>query len=251
MYVVSGLGVTCGAHRLWTHRSYKATLPLQVLLLFMFSCASQTSVRLWARNHRLHHKHSDTHADPHNIHRGLFYAHIGWLMMKKHPEALAKGKTIDISDIENDPLLRFHERNILWINGLCCFILPTLAGVWLWDESWWTAVAWQCFIRYASAFHCEFTVNSLAHAYGYRPYNSTIPPAESWYVSLTTLGEGYHNYHHSFPFDYKAAETWDLLNLSTAFIRLFRSIGWAYDLKEASEESVRGLVERLGKSAVS
>ncbi|CAB3244716.1 unnamed protein product [Arctia plantaginis] len=246
MYVASGFGITGGAHRLWTHKSYKATLPLKIFLLLCFSSAGQNSLVQWVRDHRVHHKYSDTDADPHNANRGLFFSHIGWLMMKKNPEVILRGKQMDMSDIESDPLIRAYERNFNVLKLLFCYLIPTMTGIWLWNENWKCAVAWQCFIRFLSMFHSELTVNSLAHAYGYKPYNRHIIPAENRFVAFCTLGEGWHNYHHAFPFDYKAAEHFDFFNFATKFIRFFEKIGWAYDLREASAEVINSMAQRSG-----
>ncbi|XP_013140307.1 PREDICTED: acyl-CoA Delta(11) desaturase-like [Papilio polytes] len=127
-----------------------------------------------------------------------------------------------------------------------CYILPTTLGIWLWGEQWRCAVAWQCFIRFLGMFHSELTVNSLAHAYGYRPYNKNIIPRENRFVATCTLGEGWHNYHHAFPFDYKAAEHFDAFNFCTTFINGFKWLGWAYDLREATPQMINGLANRLG-----
>ncbi|KAL4704467.1 hypothetical protein ACJJTC_019566 [Scirpophaga incertulas] len=246
MYVFSGFGITGGAHRLFTHRAYKVKLPLKILLLTAFASGGQNSLYQWVRDHRVHHKYSDTDADPHNANRGLFFSHIGWLMMKKNEEVMRRGSQMDMSDIENDPVLRFYDRHFGKFKLLFCYILPTILGIWLWDEDWKCAVAWQCFIRFLGMFHSELTVNSLAHAYGYKPYNKDIIPAENRFVATCTLGEGWHNYHHAFPFDYKAAEHFDFLNFGTWFIRFFEKIGWAYDLREATPEMINSMATRLG-----
>lgn len=109
LYLSSGLGITAGAHRLWAHRSYKATFALKVLLTTFNTIAFQDCAIHWARDHRVHHKYSETDADPHNATRGFFFSHVGWLLCKKHPEVISKGKGIDLSDLENDPVLRFQR----------------------------------------------------------------------------------------------------------------------------------------------
>ncbi|CAG4935565.1 unnamed protein product [Colias eurytheme] len=246
MYTVSGFGITGGAHRLWTHRAFKATLPLKLFFLAAFASAGQNSLEQWVRDHRVHHKYSDTDADPHNANRGLFFSHIGWLMLKKNDQVLIRGKQLDMTDITGDPLLRFYNKYFIYFKLLFCYILPTTLTIYLWGENWRCAVAWQCFIRFLGMFHSELTVNSLAHAYGYKPYNKNIVPRENRFVALVTLGEGWHNYHHVFPFDYKAAEHFDLFNFGTYFIRFFNKIGWAYDLREATPEMINSTAKRLG-----
>ncbi|RWS02867.1 acyl-CoA Delta(11) desaturase-like isoform X2 [Dinothrombium tinctorium] len=188
---LGGLGVTAGAHRLWAHRSYKARLPLRIFLAYCFILAGQNDIYEWCRDHRVHHKFSDTDADPHNSTRGFFFSHMGWLCVRKHLKVKEKGRTIDLSDLTRDPVVRL-QRN-------------------------------------------------AAHYWGYRPYASKISPRESPFVIVCNpLGEGFHNYHHTFPQDYKASEYgWFLqLNITAAFIDLMALIGQAYDLKTADKKTV-------------
>lgn len=110
-YGIFGLvGITCGAHRLWSHKSYKATLPLRIFLMMCQSLAGQNDLYTWCRDHRLHHKFSETDADPHNSKRGFFFCHVGWLLTRKHPDIMLKGKTLDCSDLLKDPVIRFQRR---------------------------------------------------------------------------------------------------------------------------------------------
>lgn len=110
MYHLTIFGITAGAHRLWSHRSYKAKLPLQIILMVLNSMAFQNTAVTWIRDHRLHHKCSDTDGDPHNATRGFFYSHIGWLMTKKSDEVIKQGKTVDMSDIYSNPVLCFQKK---------------------------------------------------------------------------------------------------------------------------------------------
>lgn len=109
------LGVTAGAHRLWSHRSYKAKWPMRLILTIFHTIAFQDSIYHWVRDHRMHHKYSETDADPHNTSRGFFYSHIGWLLCKKHPEVTLKGKALNLSDLQNDPLVMFQHK---WVTPL-------------------------------------------------------------------------------------------------------------------------------------
>jgi len=93
MYIISNLGVSAGAHRLWSHKCYKAKVPLRILLLICFSACAQNTICKWVKNHRMHHKYCDTSADPHNTQRGFFYTHIGWVMMKEDPKFTEKKQT--------------------------------------------------------------------------------------------------------------------------------------------------------------
>lgn len=108
--MASALGVTAGSHRLWAHKTYKANRPLELFLMLCHCMSGQNSVIFWVRDHRLHHKYSDTDADPYNPTRGFFFSHCGWIFVKKHPEVLKRGKTIDISDVEKNPILMFQKK---------------------------------------------------------------------------------------------------------------------------------------------
>lgn len=108
--IVSGFGTTVGAHRLYTHRTFKANLPMRIMLMLMQSLACQNDMIEWVRDHRVHHKFTDTNADPHNSQRGFFFAHIGWLMCRKHPDVKKFGSKIDMSDVEGDPVLQFQRK---------------------------------------------------------------------------------------------------------------------------------------------
>lgn len=108
--MAGAVGVTAGSHRLWAHSAYKARWPLRCILMVMQTIAFQNSVWEWVRDHRVHHKYTDTNADPHNYSRGFFFAHMGWLMVRKHPLVKEKGAGIDITDIESDPVCVFQKK---------------------------------------------------------------------------------------------------------------------------------------------
>ncbi|KAM3965040.1 acyl-CoA delta-11 desaturase/conjugase [Aphomia sociella] len=246
-YMASAIGVTAGAHRLWAHRTYKAKMPLQILLIVLNSIAFQNSVLHWARDHRLHHKYTDTDIDPHNAKRGFFYSHIGWLLVRKQPEVKKYGKEmIDLSDLYNNPVLKFQKKYALPFIGSVCFILPTIIPMYFWGES--LNNAWHiCIFRYITILNATFLVNSAAHMWGYKPYDKSILSSQNLSVSVATLGEGFHNYHHVFPWDYRAAELGNnKLNLTTKFIDFFAWIGWAYDLKTVSKDMIRRRARKTG-----
>ncbi|CAK9795429.1 Acyl-CoA Delta-9 desaturase [Anthophora quadrimaculata] len=247
LYLATGLGITAGAHRLWSHKSYKAKWPLQVLLMIFNTTAFQDSVIDWARDHRLHHKYSETDADPHNAKRGFFFAHVGWLLCKKHPDIKEKGKGIDLSDLSNNPVLAFQKKYYKFLMPLFCFILPTVIPVYGWNESWRNAYFVPTVLRYVFTLNATWLVNSAAHLFGNKPYDRFINPAENKGVAITAFGEGWHNYHHVFPWDYKTAELGNYrFNVTTAFIDFMAKVGLAYDLKIVPSDTVQKRVERTG-----
>ncbi|XP_072875364.1 stearoyl-CoA desaturase isoform X1 [Chlorocebus sabaeus] len=245
-YVVSALGITAGAHRLWSHRSYKARLPLRLFLIIANTMAFQNDVYEWARDHRAHHKFSETHADPHNSRRGFFFSHVGWLLVRKHPAVKQKGATLDLSDLEAEKLVMFQRRYYKPGLLLMCFILPTLVPWCFWGETFQHSVFVATFLRYAIVLNVTWLVNSAAHLFGYRPYDKNISPRENILVSLGAVGEGFHNYHHSFPYDYSASEYRWHINFTTFFIDCMAALGLAYDRKKVSKAAVLAKIKRTG-----
>ncbi|XP_022596199.1 acyl-CoA desaturase-like [Seriola dumerili] len=251
LYILTGLGVTCGAHRLWSHRSFKASFPLRVFLAICQSMAFQNDIYEWARDHRVHHKYSETNADPHNAKRGFFFSHVGWLLCRKHPSVIENGRKIDISDLKADKVVMFQRRYYKLSVVILCFLMPTLVPWYFWGESLVVAYFIPAVLRYVLMLHGTWLVNSAAHLWGNRPYDKTINPAENPLVSLSAVGEGFHNYHHTFPFDYAASEFGWKLNLSTAFIDVMCFLGLAKDRKKVSKETIIARMRRTGDSAKS
>ncbi|XP_049868606.1 acyl-CoA Delta-9 desaturase-like isoform X2 [Pectinophora gossypiella] len=244
--LLGGLGVTAGAHRLWTHRSYKAKLPLRVMLMLFHCIAIQNTVLDWARNHRMHHKYSETDADPHNAKRGFFFSHMGWLMVRKHPDIKAKGHTIDISDLTSDPVLQFQKKYYGVLVLLMSVVVPMYIAT-LWGETLWNSFFIDVIYRFTISLHHTWLVNSAAHMWGNKPYDKHINPAENKLVAICAFGEGFHNYHHAYPWDYKTSELGNYsLNVSTLFIDVMAKIGWAYDLKTVPHEIIKQRIERSG-----
>ncbi|XP_076239736.1 acyl-CoA Delta-9 desaturase-like [Calliopsis andreniformis] len=243
---ISGLGITAGAHRLWAHRAYKAKLPLRIFLMILQTVAFQNCIYEWVKDHRVHHKYTDTDADPHNATRGFFFSHMGWLMVRKHPDVIKKGANIDMTDLKQDSVVNWQKRYYSILMPLFCFIIPTWIPIYFWNErllcAWFATV-----FRYVFSLHSTWLVNSAAHIWGMKPYDKTIGPTENRLVSLFAIGEGWHNYHHVFPYDYKAAELGNYrLNLTTAFLDLCARWGLAYDLKVVPEDVVRKRATRTG-----
>jgi len=246
LYQLGGFGITAGAHRLWAHRSYKAKWPLRLILTFCNTLAFEDSVIDWARDHRVHHKFSETDADPHNAKRGFFFSHVGWLLCRKHPQVKEQGKKIDLSDLRADPILAFQKRHYKKLMLLVCFVWPTAMSMYFWNETFLNAFCVNLF-RYILTLNATWLVNSAAHLWGQRPYDKYINPSENLSVAVLALGEGWHNYHHTFPWDYKTSELGKYsVNFSAAFIDFFAKIGWAYDLKTVSTEMIQKRVERTG-----
>ncbi|XP_026866170.1 stearoyl-CoA desaturase 5 [Electrophorus electricus] len=245
-FIVTALGVTAGAHRLWSHRSYKAKLPLRIFLAAANSMAFQNDIFEWSRDHRAHHKYSETDADPHNAVRGFFFAHIGWLFVRKHKDVIEKGKRLDVSDLLADPVVVFQRKYYKTSVVVMCFLLPTLVPWYFWGESIWNSYFLASILRYTISLNVAWLVNSAAHMYGNRPYDRNINPRENRFVTLGAIGEGFHNFHHTFPFDYSASEFGLRLNPTTCFIDLMCWLGLAGSRKKATPEMIKARKLRTG-----
>ena len=243
---ISALGVTGGTHRLWSHRSYKASLPVELLLMLLQTMAGQNSIWTWSRDHRVHHKFAETDADPHNIKRGFFFAHMGWLCCRKHPEVKAKGALIDMSDLKANRVVMFQHRHFWWLSIVFNLALPTLVPYLAWGERLWTSFVLSFALRYLLVLHGTWLVNSAAHYFGPRPYDKRIEARESPGVILMGLGEGFHNYHHTFPFDYSTSEFGRYFNITTAFIDLCAALGLVSERRMVSREMITRRQLRTG-----
>lgn len=245
-YLFSAVGITAGAHRLWSHRTYKAKTLFRILLAIMQSSAFQNDILDWSRDHRVHHKYSETDADPHNAKRGFFFSHIGWLLVRKHPNVKLKGKTVDLSDLYSDKVVtiqrKFYKLSVL----VMCFLVPTVVPNYFWGESLWNAFFLAGILRYTATLNATWLVNSAAHIWGNRPYDKTINPAENMFVVLSAAGEGFHNYHHVFPQDYATSEFGWHKNLTTMFIDFMAYLGQASDRRSVSPNVILKRSKRTG-----
>jgi len=242
---MGALGITAGAHRLWAHRSYKAKLPARILLGIFNSMAFQNDIIEWSRDHRVHHKFSETDADPHNAKRGFFFSHIGWLMVRKHPDVKDKGRHVDVSDLFADPVCAIQRKFYVPSVILFCFILPTWVPMHFWGESL-SCAYYLAVLRYTLALNVTWTVNSIAHLWGNKPYDKNINPSENFFVTFGAVGEGYHNYHHTFPYDYSTSEFGWKFNVTSMFIDFMALLGQVYDRKKVPHELVLRRKQRTG-----
>lgn len=245
--VLCNLSVTIGVHRLWSHRSFKCNRTLKLILMFFYTMAGQTSIFHWVQIHRVHHKFSETIKDPLDFNRGFFFAHVGWYCLSYHPECEKEMKRIDMDDIKSDKdiMLQYKYYDIVFT---ILNIMSVLIPWYFWNESLVVAF-WTCFVsRFAINFTQLNFTNSANHFFGTRPYDKAQSATDNIACTLFSFGEGYHNYHHVFPYDYHGAEFGDLghYNLSAFLIDFFASIGWVHDRKKVSADMVKRRVLRTG-----
>ena len=139
--------------------------------MLLNSIAFQSPIFYWARTHRIHHKYSDTDADPHNATRGFFFSHVGWIFTTKHPDFKVARSKIDTSDLRNDPVVMFQKKYYGILVLLCCFVIPTLTPVYLWGESLKNGWFVVTMFRFVATLNVTFSINSVAHVFGSKPYD--------------------------------------------------------------------------------
>jgi stearoyl-CoA desaturase (delta-9 desaturase) len=207
LYAITGLGVTVGYHRLFTHRSFTTSRAMRAAFAVLGSMAVQGSPIEWAATHRKHHAFSDVPGDPHTprsghsvgwrgVVRGLAHAHLGWMFNGKetaNPHRYAP-------DLMRDHDIRFISRTfLLWValGLICAFALGTALSGSL--RGGLTGLLWGGFVRVFLLHHATFSINSLCHVYGSRPFTTRDGSGNLGWLALLTFGESWHNNHHAFP----------------------------------------------------
>ena len=199
-FIATGLSITLGYHRLFSHKAFQASWPVRVATLLFGAAAFENSVLCWAADHRRHHKFVDHDQDPYDISKGFFHAHIGWIFLQAEGDPSLEFA----ADLQQDRLVMWQHNHYKTIAIGVGFGLPALLGG-LWDG--WVGALGGLLIggvaRTVFVQHMTFFINSLCHTLGSRPYSSRNTARDSAIMALFTFGEGYHNFHHAFQHDYR------------------------------------------------
>jgi len=233
------VSITGGYHRLFSHRTYRAAGILRFFYLLFGAASGQGSALRWSTDHRTHHAHTDEEGDPHDITRGFWWAHMGWLFYRSPPAEPA-----NVRDLEADPVVRFQDRFYIPLVVAVGFLIP-MGLAWIWGDPW-GGLLLAGFLRIALQYEATFSVNSVAHTIGRRPYAKDTSARDSAITALVTLGEGYHNYHHRFPADYRNGVRWWQFDPTKWWVWALSKIGLTWDLKQVSPEAIRKAKEALG-----
>ncbi len=223
-YFVCMFGVTAGLHRYFAHRSFKTSRAFQLVLAILGQLSAQRSVIWWAGHHRHHHRYSDRPEDVHSpIQRGIFYAHMGWLLTDA-----AEVDRHNVSDLERIPELRFLHR---WR------LLPaTILGVTSWLLLDWSGLFWGFFLALVATWHATFTINSLAHVFGTQRFDTGDTSRNNLWLALLTLGEGWHNNHHRYMRSVRQGfAPWEI-DISYGILRVLAWLGLVWELREPPTE---------------
>ncbi|NDY95045.1 acyl-CoA desaturase [Wenzhouxiangella limi] len=227
IWIASGLSITVGYHRLWSHRTFRAAWPLRLALAVFGTFSLQNSILIWAARHRVHHRHvDDVERDPHSILSGFWHAHMGWMTRRWKTSEV---NLDEVPDLQKDPIVMWQHKlywPAVWILNIG---VPAALG-WLTGDVLGMILLAGAF-RLAVSQHFTFFINSLAHTWGRRNYSLDNTARDNGWIALMTWGEGYHNFHHAFQADYRNGLRWWQFDPSKWLIAASAWLGLAADLK--------------------
>jgi stearoyl-CoA desaturase (delta-9 desaturase) len=263
MVQATAVGVTMGFHRLFTHRAFATVAPIRYLLGALGSMSVQGTVLEWCASHRRHHQHSDEPGDPHSPYchahgswgtgisgflRGFWHSHVGWLFSGR-----PRGMRRYVKDLAADGVTMAVNRHFrLWV--FAGLLIPAIAGAAIeglihrdWGLAWWGGVMgflWGGFVRILFVHHVTWSVNSVCHIWGTRPFRTGDESCNNPIVGLLTLGEGWHNNHHAFPNSARHGLRWWEIDISYLVIRGLALVGLAWDVRLPDSARVEGKKRR-------
>ncbi len=224
LYVISGLGITIGFHRMLTHKSFETSRPLKALFLIMGCMALEGDPISWASTHIQHHAHSDDEEDPHSPLEGLWHSHVGWLFTHKNNIEMY-GKWL----LKDPTIVWVSKTWYLW--AALGILIPTLiAG--------WSGLIWGGLVRIFLTHHITWSVNSICHTFGRRDYNTRDASRNNFIVGLLAFGEGWHNNHHAFPRSAFHGLRWWQIDISAYIIRALEKMGLVWNVYRVKPEDM-------------
>jgi len=253
-YVITGMGITMGFHRHFTHSSFKAARPLRVSLAIAGSLAIEGPVLVWVADHRRHHKYSDKEGDPHSpwrfgndwkaLSKGFLYAHMGWMF---NPNRTSQEKFCP--DLLTDPPIRRVSSTFpLWV--AVSLLAPALIGG-LWSMSLagaLTAFFWASLVRICLLHHVTWSINSVCHTFGNEDFDVRDKSRNVAWLAIPSFGESWHNLHHSDPTCARHGALEGQIDISARAIWIAEKLGWAWDVRWPDEQRLSGkLTGKRGK----
>ena len=215
--------------------------------MILGSIAFENTILKWSSDHRKHHAKAETEDDPYSITEGFWHAHIGWIV-KNTPEE--KNRIVGVKDLEKKSAIKFQNKYYFHIGIIVGLFIPLVIGF-IYGRPL-GALLWAGFLRITIVHHATFFINSLCHYIGKRTYDFKSTARDSWIVSFFTFGEGYHNYHHKFQWDYRNGITWFSYDPSKWIISILAFLNLAENLKKAKdymiwESKISSIRDRLNE----
>lgn len=229
--ILTNLSVTAGYHRLYAHKAYEAHPVARFILLLIASSGWQGPALKWASDHRRHHSFIDGDKDPYNIHRGFWYAHMGWLFLRESVD-----QKISAPDLEKDWMVKYQYKYYVPLAIFTGFVVPMLIG-WAMGSAMGGLIIGGV-LRIALTQQSTFFVNSLCHTLGKQTYSKEISARDSFFVAILTHGEGYHNFHHKFQLDYRNGIRWYHWDPTKWTIKSLALMGLAKKLRQVPQAEI-------------
>ncbi|MBN2672468.1 MAG: fatty acid desaturase [Deltaproteobacteria bacterium] len=241
LFSACNMAITTGYHRLWSHKAFDAHWSVRIVLMLVGALALENSILKWVADHRRHHGSvDDIYKDPYSARRGFWFSHMGW-MLKDYPSAPLDFS--NVRDIEQDPIVRWQHKHYVplavGLNLTVPAVLALLFGNWL--EMYLVAG----FLRLVVTHHTTFFINSLAHILGNQPYSNKNTARDNFILAVLTFGEGYHNFHHAHPADYRNAVRFWQWDPTKWFIRLMWLFGLVRNLKVTSSARMAAMKKAM------
>ncbi len=243
-FFATSFAITTGYHRCFAHATFKPHPAVEFLLLFFGAATFEQSALKWSSQHRSHHQYTDTDRDPYNIKRGFFYAHIGWIMFWKHPVSYD-----NVKDLQKRPMVMHQHQYYQGWSLFSGVLLPIVIGFTFGEPG--GALILSVGARILLVMNSAFFINSYAHTFGTKPYDLDTSARDNWLGAILTNGEGYHNYHHRFPNDYRNGIRWYHYDPTKWLIWVLSLVGLAKDLRRTPQEQIQNALRltRERKSA--
>lgn len=229
---LTNISITAGYHRFFSHKTYDASWLVRFFFIIVSAGAFQGPVLEWALDHRDHHRYvDDKEKDPYSISNGFWWAHIVWIFYKFKDEKLSESK--EGKELLSDPLVDFQFKFYVPLAITVGFVLPTLIASLWGDALGGFILAGVTKLVFTS--HSTFLINSLTHKLGKQPYSNKHSSRDNWFTAILTFGEGYHNFHHEFPIDYRNGIRFYQWDPTKWFIRSLSYIGLTKNLKRYTD----------------
>ncbi|MBR9791387.1 MAG: acyl-CoA desaturase [Gammaproteobacteria bacterium] len=235
LFFVTGMSITAGYHRLWAHKTYEAHPVVKVFLAIGGAMALQNSILHWSSDHRVHHRHVDVNdKDPYSAKKGFWFSHMGWMLREYQAESY--GDYRNCKDLLKDKVVMWQHNHYLAIVLAANFGITALLG-WI-NGDVLSMILIAGVFRLVMVHHVTFFINSLAHIWGSRPYTDTNTARDNGVIALFTFGEGYHNYHHIFEYDYRNGIKWYQYDPTKWLIKGLSYVGLTKNLRTCPEERI-------------